>query len=208
MIKANLWVRIAAALLDLALFMPIYYAAIYLIARLTGGSRATMWDRNPILMSAALGNLLFLAYSSFDWIAGATPGKALLRMKILKADGASAARGTLAVRWAIKWSVRIFGLMDAAAAFTRPRMPMAKAGLAFFYHEPANFALARYLGEAALIAVAAGMLWTLKENGRSLQDWLTGTCVYRKALAPAKRGFEPVIGEREPVRVESLGSEA
>lgn len=189
MVRASLWVRIAALLLDLALVIPLYYAAVYLAARVTGKSWPQMWDTAPVLLSATLGNAIWLIYTSSEWIWGATPGKLLLGVRVLAADGSRAERSALVIRWAMKWSVRIFGMLDATAALARPRLAMAKGGLILFYHEPANFALARYLGEICLFVIVAGMLLALKD-GRALHDRLTGTAVFRKKLMPAKRGFE------------------
>jgi len=207
MVKANLWTRLAALLVDLALVVPLYYAAVFLFARATGRTWAQMWDTAPVLLSAGIANVLWLFYTSTEWLWGATPGKALLGMRILARDGAKADRGALVIRWAMKWSVRIFGLLDATAALARPRLLLAKGGLIVFYHEPANFALARYLGEICLFVILGGMLLALRPDGRSLHDLATGTSVYRKKLMPAKRGFEMMASPQEPRAVVPVGED-
>lgn len=201
MTKAGFWPRLAAALLDLALFIPLYWAIVYAITRLYGPRGSRMWDLNPVRLSATVGNALYLAYASFEWITGATPGKMILRMKIASAGEEPATRGRLFLRFALKHSVRIFGLLDAITLTWAIRMLIAKSGLAMFYHEPMNFTLARYIGEICAIVVAGGFLLTLRPDRRALHDLICGTAVYRRTMSIAKRGFEPVTAPRpvEPV---------
>ena len=51
---AGFWMRLAATLLDFALFFPLYLAAVYAITRLYGPAGAQMWDLNPVRISATL----------------------------------------------------------------------------------------------------------------------------------------------------------
>ena len=212
--KAGFALRVAATLLDLALFIPLYFAAVFALTKLLGEPGARMWDVNPVRLSATVGNALWLTYSSFEWLAGRTPGKMLLRMRITADDGSPATRGQLFLRWTTKHSPRLFGLLDAITITWAVRMLMAKAGLAAFYHEPMNFKFARAAGELLAYAVLFGFLLTLRHDRRSLHDLLTGTAVHQRRPAPgralARRGFEPVIKEDEqeqrPVMVQPLES--
>lgn len=201
--KAGLGSRTAATLLDLALFMPVYYAAVFLLTKLYGRPGDRMWDLNPVRVSATVGNALWLGYSSLEWWAGATPGKLLLGMRIEAAAGGPAPRGQLFLRWAIKQGVRICGLLDAITLTYAVRLLLAKGGLAFFYHEPMNFKLIRDLGEILGLVTAGGFLLVLRPDRRALHDLLTGTAVYRKVQPTSKRGFEPVT-ERAPLMVQPL----
>ena len=204
--KASPRARVAATLLDLALFLPLYFAAVYAFTRLWGPPGARTWDLNPVRFSATIGNLLWLAYSSLEWVVGRTPGKMLLRMKVTAADGSPAPRGQLVLRWAAKYSVRIFGLLDAIILTTYARHVIARGGLAVFYHEPMNLKLARILGELCAIVILAGFLLTLRPDRRALHDLLTGTAVYRRRPPLAKRGFEPVTQDARPQMVQPLES--
>jgi uncharacterized RDD family membrane protein YckC len=203
--KATPALRIAATFLDLALFIPIYFAAVFAITKLLGKPGDRMWDLNPVRLSATAGNLLWLAYSSLEWLAGRTPGKMLLRMTILSEDGSPAPRGRLFLRWAAKHSPRIFGLLDAVTVTWALRMLIAKAGLAIFYHEPMNFKLARDVGELLMLIILGGFLLTLRPARTALHDVLSGTAVYHRRPALAKRGFEPVT-EQRPLMVQPLES--
>jgi uncharacterized RDD family membrane protein YckC len=204
--KAGLGLRVAATLLDLALFLPLYFAAVFALTKLWGDPGDRMWDLNPVRLSATVGNVMWLAYSSLEWLAGRTPGKMLLRMKITADDGSPAARAQLFLRWAAKQSPRIFGVLDAITVTWAVRMLIAKSGLAVFYHEPMNFKLARDVGELLAYIILFGFLLTLRANRRSLHDLLTGTAVYQSRPALAKRGFEPVTEEQRPLMVQPLES--
>jgi uncharacterized RDD family membrane protein YckC len=190
--RAGMFPRIAATLLDLALFLPLYFAAVFLVTRIYGRPGDRMWDVNPVRISATVGNGLWLIYSSLEWIKGATPGKLLLGMRIDSAAGEPATRGRLFLRWALKQSPRICGLLDAATVSANLRLLLAKTALAFFYHEPMNVKYARDLGELLAFALLAGFLLILLPGGLALHDRLTNTAVYRKPLPTAKRGFDPV----------------
>jgi uncharacterized RDD family membrane protein YckC len=204
--KATPALRIAATLLDLALFVPIYFAAVFALTKLLGKPGDRMWDLNPVRLSATAGNLLWLAYSSLEWLAARTPGKLLLRLKITAEDGSPAPRGQLVLRWAAKQSPRMLGLLDAITVTWALRMLIAKGGLAFFYHEPMNFKLARDLGELLMLILLAGFLLTLRPRRQALHDLLTNTAVYHRRPALPTRGFEPVTPEPRPVMVQSLES--
>ena len=206
LVKAGLWLRIAATLIDLALFLPLYFAAVFAITKLLGDPGDRMWDLNPVRLSATVGNALWLAYSSLEWLAARTPGKMLLRMKITNADGSPAPRGQLFLRFAAKHSPRIFGLLDAMTVTWALRMLIARAGLAVFYHEPMNFKLARDAGELCALVILAGFLLTLRPNRRALHDLLTNTAVYQSRPTLSKRGFDPVTDDPRPQMVQPLES--
>ena len=205
-IKAGLWPRAAATLIDLALFLPLYFAAVFAITKLWGAPGDRMWDLNPVRLSATAGNALWLLYSSLEWLAGRTPGKMLLRMKITAADGSPAQRGQLFLRWAAKHSVRVLGLLDAITLTWAVRMLVARSGFAVFYHEPMNFKLARDAGELCGLVILFGFLLTLRPDRRALHDLLTGTAVHQRRPTLAKRGFEPVTDQQRPQMVQSLES--
>lgn len=201
MVKAGFWFRLAATLLDVALFIPLYWGVVYVITKFYGGKGARMWDLNLVRMSATAGNALWLAYASFEWLVGATPGKMLLGMKIDSATGQPIQRSTLFLRFVTKNSVRIFGLLDAITLTWAIRMMIGKSGAAVFYHEPMNFTLARYIGEICALVLAGGFLLTLRPDRRAMHDLLCGTAVYRKTLTLARSGFQPVTA---PVPVEPI----
>jgi uncharacterized RDD family membrane protein YckC len=209
--KAGFFLRAAATLLDLALFVLLYFAVTYALTRLFGRTV----DLDPVRLSATLGNVLWLMYSSLEWLSGRTPAKLILRMKITAADGSPAARWQLLLRWAAKQSPRLFGLFDAIVITWLVQTLIAHNGLSVFYHDPTEFKLARVIGELLAYVIVLGFLLTLRPDRKSLHDHLTGTAVYRRPRqAPARplpRGDpEPGIEAEEqnpsPVMVQSLES--
>jgi uncharacterized RDD family membrane protein YckC len=209
--RAGFFLRAAATLLDLALFVLLYFTVTYSLTRLPGRTV----DVDPVRLSATLGNVLWLMYSSLEWLTGRTPGKLILRMKITADDGSPAARWQLLLRWAAKQSPRLFGLLDAIMITWLVQTLIAHNGLSVFYHDPTDFKLARIIGELLAYVVVLGFLLTLRPDRKSLHDHLTGTAVYRRPRqAPARplprRDAEPVIDAQEqdhsPVMVQPLES--
>lgn len=194
--RAGFGVRVAAALIDAALLLPVYFALVQgaewiVAAHLFGLRHVARLD--PVFMSITIGNALVLAYSLFEIAYAATPGKMLLRLKIKSLDGAAATRGQLLARYALKHGARICGLVNVLLSIRRLRPLYAWAPLPVFRTQPLQFVTLRTIGELLWLFAVVGFFFTLGKTRQALYDRFTGTAVFRtKVFLPAKRGFEPL----------------
>ena len=113
---AGFGVRLAAALVDAAMILPLYLALTRVfhiaVASHVLGLRSPR-RADPVFLSIFLGNALVLAYSLLEVRYGATPGKMMLRLRIQNQDGVPATTAPLLGRYAMKHGARLCGLVNA-----------------------------------------------------------------------------------------------
>ncbi len=102
-------------------------------------------------------------------------------------------REALLLRWFIKYSSRLFGILDGLSVSITLRRAAVWLGLAFFWHQPLESVTGRVVGESLLLAVLGGFVFVLGPRRQALHDRLSGTAVFSYSLPVAKRGFEPVL---------------
>ncbi len=197
--RAGFGIRVAAVLIDAAIFLPVLFFGIVGArwALESGAIVRTPHREDDVWMSVWVGNTVMLAYSAMEIFWGGTFGKLILRLRITNADGSPAPRRVLAGRWALKHSPRLCGLLDAITGVIVLRRLAAKAGLAIFLSKPLNFITLRTVAELLVLALGAGFFLTLGVSRQALHDRLTSTAVSRKSIPLAKRGFEPVIAVQD-----------
>jgi uncharacterized RDD family membrane protein YckC len=107
---------------------------------------------------AGLAVCVFL-YSLIEAFTGASPGKMLLGLKVGLEDGRRAAPAVYALRWAVKFSGSLLGLLGAVPGFY----------------------LLGLLAPAAGLVVFAGCFFVLGDKRQALHDLAARTAVFRKA---------------------------
>lgn len=186
-------VRLAAALIDGAILLPIYLMLtrvfhVAVAAHVLGSPRRT----DPVFLSIFLGNALVLAYSLAEVRYGATPGKMMLRLRIENQDAAPTTTAQLLARYAMKHGARLCGLADALMSLRHLKIFYAWAPLVVFRREPMEFVTLRTVGELLWLFVFVGFFFTLGKSRQSLYDRMSRTIVTRRPAALVKRGFEPL----------------
>jgi uncharacterized RDD family membrane protein YckC len=106
---------------------------------------------------AGLGAFVLL-YSLIEAFTGASPGKMALGLKVGREDGRKAPPAVYAVRWAVKFSGSILGLVGAIPG-------LYIAGL---------------LAPAAGLVVFAGCFFALGDKRQALHDMAARTAVFRR----------------------------
>ncbi len=193
-LRAGVAIRVAATLLDLAIFTPLLFFAAANVGR---------WmDASPVWISVMIGNGMALLYSLSEVAFAATPGKLLLGLRIVAADGQPAVSSALLLRFLAKHAWRVCALVAAVSDVLSVRLIAAQFGFAVFRDSPLDFVTLRAVGELALLGVVAGFFLTLRPRRQTLHDLLSDTCVSRRTFSLAKRGFEPVLPR--PVLIESV----
>jgi hypothetical protein len=193
--RAGCGVRVAAALIDAALLLPMYHAARW---------AAQAWlHKSGVWSSIMLGSVLVLAYTSLEFWKTATPGKALLRLSIRDIGAAPAPRARRLARWTLKYGGRLCGVIDAATSVIVVRRAAEWLGLAVFRSEPIHFVTLRYIGELLILFSIVGFFFALGPARLALYDRLTRTAVYRRPPGVGRHGFEPLmvlpVGSQEEV---------
>jgi len=192
--RAGFGVRLAAALIDGAIILPIYLtltrAFQYAVA-----AHALRWSprrADPVFLSVFLGNALVLAYCLMEVKYAATPGKMMLRLRIENQNAAPATTAQLLARYAMKHGARMCGLVDALMSLRHLKIFYAWAPLVVFRRQPMEFITLRTVGELLWVFVFVGFFFTLGKSRQAIYDRLSQTVVTRKPNAIAKRGFEPL----------------
>jgi uncharacterized RDD family membrane protein YckC len=132
--------------------------------------------------------LVVLMYAASDAFFAATPGKALLKLRIASDTGRGATRGQLLARFAAKYAPLIvvaawiaYFSVHVAASNGRGLSAVARA---------TPFVLI-FAGVLTLI-VGGGGLMALRSPRQALHDRLAGTAVYRREDVTSS-SFEPVF---------------
>src|SRR6185503_19363748 len=98
--RANPIRRILATLIDFVIFYTAAWLISLLIEPALRARIQTEW-RSDYLLNIIMLSLLLL-YSSLEMIVAATPGKILLKLRIVRVDGAQASTSMLVLRWLTK----------------------------------------------------------------------------------------------------------
>jgi uncharacterized RDD family membrane protein YckC len=133
--------------------------------------------------------LAAVMYSACDVFFAATPGRALLRLRIAHESGRRASRGQLLTRWAIKYAPLIavagwIAYFSVHVAVTNGR------GLGGVVR--ANYFVMPVIGVIAIVVAVGGLLIFRKPAKQALHDRLAHTAVFRKADISGA-SFEPVF---------------
>ena len=159
--RAGFWVRAAAAGLDAVIGgLPALLLAGFVANAIESDDP---FDRRADYLLPAFFYTLFLAYSSFEVFAAATPGKMILRLVIAAPDGTKADRWTLALRWSTKNAALPFAIFHA---LTMQGLAGVAAGMMSWL-------------------VAVGCLQALDERKRTWHDEWARTAVYWRTRAGA-----------------------
>jgi uncharacterized RDD family membrane protein YckC len=162
--RAGFWIRTLALAIDLAAYLV-------LVAVLAVTTRFSARTANWVYC------LAWLAYSSFEMVFAATPGKMLLRLRIANQDGSPASGWKLSLRWSTKQLPFILGLMLLISPVGLVRM---LAGLM------------EYL-------LIIGCLFASTDLRLTWHDEWAYTAVYRRPKAPEPRGLAVVQNGPPPL---------
>ena len=153
--RAGFLIRTAAALLDLLAMVPVYILASFVMFSLWErvGSDRAQWTASVVLYS------IWLAYSTMEiWTAG-TPGKLILRMRIMSVEGAPADGWRRFLRWSTKQLPMIAALLWTLTGF----VPL--------------YTLSGFCG----LVVTVGCIAAMNDDHLAWHDQWSGTAVYRRA---------------------------
>jgi uncharacterized RDD family membrane protein YckC len=182
--RVGFWLRLGAALLDVLVLVVLALVARNLIASLFPAQLAVYLDwelakvppgspgRSFLEGSTTMGfaaTFLGFAYGLFEGLAGWSPGKLILGLRIVDESGQRAPTGKLLIRYAIKQSAS--ALMIASV---------------FLASKPVSTA-----GKVASIIIALGCLLVFARARQALHDKIAGTAVLRKADIGVTAGTEP-----------------
>jgi uncharacterized RDD family membrane protein YckC len=160
--RAGFWVRSLAWLVDTCFTSAITLALTAAVITFDPSSGVPGRFGGRFLAIAV--PALTLAYSSFEVIRGATPGKMLLGLVIATPRGAPADRWTLALRWSSKQAPLLLTLA----------------------HGVTQDVLSQFLAGLMNTVVYVGFLQALDEHKRAWHDEWAGTAVFhRSRRAPA-----------------------
>ena len=132
-----------------------------------------------------------LAYGATEVVAGQTPGKLMVDMRVRRLDGSRASRARLVARWVIRGSPElIFGLTFPARLMLDPTNPRT---------ERVTDAI-HYAAWGAGTVVFLGFFVAMFTRGQALHDLLTGTAVYREIDMVRRPGVVAQKGRAFEVR--------
>jgi uncharacterized RDD family membrane protein YckC len=127
-----------------------------------------------------LGSMLCgYGYSAFEVFKGASPGKMMIGVKIMNADGSPASLKILFLRFLLKNILWPFGIL---AALT-------------------NLEWINWIGSALWLAWFVGCFPTLGRSRQGLHDRLVNTAVYPKPISSEKRRAAKAVKAPKPKRV-------
>ena len=110
--RANPIRRILASLIDVAILLAAMWAIAILVEPPLRARIQTEWRADYVLRIIMV--MLWLLYSSLEMIVAATPGKLLLNLRIVRADGMRAPTSMLLMRWSSKqlpYILKLFQLL-------------------------------------------------------------------------------------------------
>jgi uncharacterized RDD family membrane protein YckC len=172
--RVGFWLRVGASVIDIVIVMVLALVARGLIASLFPDQLAVAlgWQLEKVppgapgrgfaegmaTMGFAAG-FLGLAYGLFEGLAGWSPGKLLLSLRIVDEGGQRAPLGKLLARYAIKQSASILALV---ALFLASK-PLSTTGT------------------IASVIIFLGFFLVLTRSKQALHDKIAGTAILRKA---------------------------
>jgi uncharacterized RDD family membrane protein YckC len=168
--------RLAAALIDLAILAVVGFVAGAVIGGMlggwvggaSGGSSGGIGSASPAALGAAVGAVLgamaafggfVFLYSLIEAFTGASPGKMFLGLKVGSGDGRRGSPALYVKRWALKYSGTLLGLLGAIPG-------LHVLGL---------------LAPAAGLVIFIGCFLSLGDRRQALHDLGAATAVFRKA---------------------------
>jgi uncharacterized RDD family membrane protein YckC len=176
--RAGFGIRLGALIID-AIILTVVYWVVGLVFRPSVNITAdTSADQIVAATMAAVRRamlisfIVYLAYSLTEVFKAGTPGKQILKLKIVSASGHDAPTDQLWRRWAVRWG--------------------APLGLGVLY-ALTGWGLFMALYTLAGLAMTAGCFMVLGVNRQALHDVIAGTAIRQPAPADfAPQGF-PVV---------------
>lgn len=117
----------------------------------------------PLWATVVILQVVILLYSSFEIFFAGSLGKLLLGIRIRREDGEIADIGTLILRWVMKYSSNILGVIAVITGVSGLHLAGGLIGLVF----------------------GLGILLIFGSSSQTLHDRLAGTCVYRAGDLPS-----------------------
>jgi uncharacterized RDD family membrane protein YckC len=175
---AVLWRRLAAKALDIALFLVLLSPAVDLGVR-------TTFDAGNI-GPFALATLLYpLAEVLLVRTFQGTPGKRILRLRVVRADGSIPGwSDSLHRQWILLVLMTSQSLQVASLLPSLPREFDLQALAQAVQDSPSGWAIVTDVATALLFA--SGLLVLFRRDRRSFQDLMAGTIVVQPASAPLR----------------------
>jgi uncharacterized RDD family membrane protein YckC len=180
--RAGFGIRLGALLIDGIILFILYKIVGVVVAPHIDPTNKTFQEVWEAAIAAARRTMIFysfvqLAYMSTEVFQAASPGKMILKLKIIGENGEAATPDRLWKRFAIKNAATVVGLLWAIT------------GLGIVY------ALQMLVG----LAIFGGCFMALSAKKQALHDVLAQTAVLQPgAVGVSPQGFEPVIPTATP----------
>lgn len=164
---ANTIERIIAYLIDLSI-LGIYFYFLYKLTSLNGFDLFT--DSDKLTEREFFLNIfIFLPIFFYDLLfevfnAGQTPGKMILRLRVIKTTGEAAGFGEYAIRWLLR-PIDIYGGVIFYISISELISPDAQKGLIVLFLLP--------------IGIVAILSTVFNKNGQRIGDYFAGTCMIK-----------------------------
>lgn len=168
--RAGFFIRLAAQLIDTAFLMIPIIGVSFFVEELMGVAASPIEEARQERVATLIVVPFVLAYTAFEVVAAASPGKLILRLRIANRDGTPAPRSRLVLRWTTKWMPTIFAFFEAATAI------------------PAF----RFLYGVSSWVIIIGSVVVLRQSRLAWHDEWAGTSVVRLKRAEAA-AFEPIM---------------
>ena len=182
--RAGFGIRLGALLIDGVILFILYKIVGAVVAPHIDPTNKTFQEVWEAAIAAARRTMIFysfvqLAYMSTEVFKAASPGKMILKLKIIGENGEPATPDRLWKRFAIKNAATVVGLLWAIT------------GLGIVYALQALVAL----------AIFGGCFMALSAKKQALHDVLAQTAVLQPgAVGVSAQGFEPVIPTTPPTQ--------
>lgn len=177
--RAGFGIRLGALIIDAVILMVIYWIVGLVFRPAVHFSEGMDADQ---MMAAAMASvrramlisfIVYLAYSLTEVFKAATPGKQILKLKIVDQSGSDAPREQLWKRWFVRWGATLgLGVLWALTGVGLFMWVYNLIGIVLFF----------------------GCFMVLGANRQALHDVIAGTAVRQPAPAGfAPQGFQPVM---------------
>ena len=150
MVRMGFGMRFVAALIDCVITFGVMFVLNFVILMIVGRNTA------GLIVAGLVSGLAGLAYSSLEVLKAASPGKMIMKFRIMSADGSEATKDQLIKRWAIKQAPTFLSI---AAAVT-------------------TLGLLNWVGMLVGLAVFVGCFMARQPEKQAFHDKLLGTAVF------------------------------
>ena len=198
--RAGFYPRAAALLVDVLAVAAVAHAAVYFDAVLN--QSGVLMYFGPI--SGAGTAAAVLTCAALELGSGGTPGKRVMRLALMSADGQPAPRGDLARRALAKYGALVLTVFPTVLFACT-----GEEGFRYALPNPVVLGLTvvavvdAVIAGAAVLLVTAGCFLALRPDRRALHDLASGTGVFHRAR-PGARGFTPIVPTATAVADDSV----